>query len=89
MSDTRHRQLSRIYNRTIEDDGDARAAISGDPGILASALFDEAARSDDVTSLASARAYAEDRLAFFGNLAAENGDAVRTAFAARFEKWAR
>ena len=28
MSDTRHRQLSRIYGKTIETDRDARAAVT-------------------------------------------------------------
>ena len=56
MSDTRHRQLSRIYARSIESDDDARAAIRRDPGILASALFEECAQSDDVTSIETARA---------------------------------
>ena len=46
MSDSRHRQLSRIYERPIESDEDARAAVSADPGILASAIFLEAAESD-------------------------------------------
>lgn len=88
MSDSRHRQLARIYERPIETDADARAAISGDPGILASALFLEAVESDDVTSVETARAYLEDRLEFFGGLASEGADAVRAAFEIRVRAWA-
>jgi len=88
MSDTRHRQLSRIYGKIIETDRDARAAVAGAPGILASALFMEAVESDDVTSLDSARIYLEDRLAFFGELAAAAAGAVRTGFEERLHAWA-
>lgn len=88
MSDSRHRQLSRIYHRTIEDDDDARAAINGDPGILASALFLEAVESDDVTSIETAREYLEVRLAFLGNLAADSRDAILAAFEQRLKAWA-
>ena len=88
MSDSRHRQLSRIYNHTIEDDDDARAAIIGDPGILASALFLEAVESDDVTSIETARQYLEDRLAFLGNLAAHTREAIVAAFEERLKAWA-
>ena len=88
MSDSRHRQLSRIYNQTIEDDDDARAAIHGVPGILASALFLEAVESDDVTSIETARQYLEDRLAFLGNLAADARDGVLAAFEERLKAWA-
>ena len=88
MSDSRHRQLSRIYARNIQDDDDARAAIRRDPGILALALFEETAQSDDVTSIEGARAYLEDRLAFFGNLASEEADSVRKGFEERVAAWA-
>jgi len=87
MSDSRHRQLSRIYQRTIEHDDDARAAISADPGMLASALFLEAAESDDVTSIESGRAYFEDRLAFFAGLVSGQEAALRAAFEARLQSW--
>lgn len=89
MSDSRHRQLSRIYERTIEDDNGARAAISADPGTLASALFLEAAESDDVTSTESGRAYLEDRLAFLGNLVSGSEAAIRGAFEERLKAWER
>ena len=88
MSDSRHRQLSRIYQRTIEDDDDARSAISAEPGILASGLFMEAVESDDVTSIESAREYFEDRLAFLGNLVPEDAVAVRGGFEERLKAWA-
>ena len=87
MSDTRHRQLSRIYQRTIEHDEDARDAITADPGVLASALFLEAAESDDVTSVNSGRAYFEDRMAFLGNLVGPGEGAVRAAFEQHLRAW--
>ena len=89
MTDTRHRQLSRIYDRHIATDEDARAAVSGDPGILALALFEESASSDDVTSVESGRAYLEDRLVFLGNLVSDEADAVRASFEERVAAWAR
>jgi len=87
MSDTRHRQLSRIYARPLESDDDARAAIRRDPGILASALFEECVQSDDVTSIETARAYLEDRLEFLGDLVGEGAEPVRQAFEARVAAW--
>ncbi len=87
MSDSRHRQLSRIYNRTIEDDDDAREAVTAEPGILASALFLEATESDDVTSMDSARGYLEDRLSFLGHLVAGVEQTVREAFERRLKAW--
>jgi hypothetical protein len=88
MSDSRHRQLSRIYNRTIETDDDARAAIAGEPGVLASALFEEAAQSDDVTSVESGRAYLEDRLASLSGLLGPGAEVVRSKFEERLKAWA-
>lgn len=87
MSDSRHRQLSRIYQRTIENDEDARAAITADPGVLATALFLEAAESDDVTSGETGRAYLADRIAFFGDLVAGVEAAIRAAFEDRIKAW--
>lgn len=87
MSDSRHRQLSRIYQQTIEDDEGARAAITAGPGVLASALFLEAAESDDVTSVESGRTYFEDRIAFLGNLVEGAEGAVRDAFEQRLQAW--
>lgn len=88
MSDTRHRQLSRIYGRTIETDEDARTAITGDPGILASELFMEAVESDDVISIETAKSYLEDRLAFFGGLVAPDAEAIRRGFESKLTAWA-
>lgn len=87
MSDSRHRQLSRIYGRPIESDADARAAVLADPGVLASALFMEAVESDDVTSIESARAYLRDRLDFLAELVAEASPAIRAGFEERVHAW--
>ena len=87
MSDSRHRQLSRIYQRPIEDDDAARAVINADPGTLAAAIFLEAVESDDVTSTASARIYLEDRLVFLGMLVESASALVRSDFESRLEAW--
>jgi hypothetical protein len=87
VSDSRHRQLSRIYERPIESDEDARAAVSADPGILASAIFLEAAESDDVTGAETARTYLADRLAFLSPFADDVADMVRSAFSERLSAW--
>ena len=88
MSETRHRQLSRIYNCPIDSDEDARAAINGDPGILASALFDEAVASDDVISIETAKTYLEDRLKFLGPATSGAADSIRRSFDERVSAWA-
>ncbi|MGB4861287.1 MAG: hypothetical protein WBO97_02405 [Tepidiformaceae bacterium] len=88
MSDSRHRQLSRIYDQPIETDDDARAAINRDPGILAAALFLEAVESDDVTSIETGRRYMEDRLAFLGGVVSGSAAAVREHFNQRVSAWA-
>jgi hypothetical protein len=88
VADSRHRQLSRIYQRPIEDDNGARAVVNMDPGTLASAIFLEAVESDDVTSIESARVYFEDRLAFLGTLVEPGVTAlVRSDFEARLHAW--
>ena len=87
MSDSRHIQLSRIYQRPIEDDEGARAVIETDPGTLASAIFIDAAESDDVTSIETARVYFEDRLRFFGPLVEPATALLRSDFEARLEAW--
>ena len=87
MSDSRHRQLSRIYQRPIEDDESARAVVNADPGTLASALFLEAVESDDVTSIESARGYLADRLAYLGNIVQAASSLVRSDFEARLKAW--
>lgn len=86
-SDPRLRQLSRIYNRILETHADARAAIAADPGVLASALFHEAAASDDVTSVASANDYLDGRLAELDELAGEAVPEVRRQFATMVSRW--
>ena len=88
MSDSRHRQLSRIYHRPIEDDDGAREAIAADPGVLASAIFEEAAGSDDVTSVEAAREYLRDRLAFLGALVSGEEASIRALFERRLQAWA-
>lgn len=87
MTDPRHRQLSRIYQRPIEDDEDARAAVAAEPGVLASALFFECAESDDVTSVESAESYAADRLEYLRDLVGESTTRVTAEFAARLQAW--
>ena len=87
MTDPRHRQLSRIYQRPIEDDEDARAAIAADPGVLASALFLEAAQSDDVTSLQTARAYLAERLDYLGVDSGGGAAVVTDAFEKHLSAW--
>ncbi len=81
------RQLSRIYNRILETPDDARAAIAADPGVLATALFHEAADSDDVTSGASAHDYLEARLAELSAFTGEAANQVRRQFAAMVARW--
>jgi hypothetical protein len=86
-SDPRLRQLSRIYNRILETPEDARAAIAADPGVLASALFHEAADSDDVTSVESAHAYLAARLAELSAFTGETASLVRQKFSALVARW--
>lgn len=87
MTDPRHRQLSRIYQRPIEDDEDARAAIAADPGVLASALFLECAESDDVTGVESAESYLAERLDYLRDLLGENAGSVTAEFETKLQAW--
>lgn len=81
-------QLARIFSEPITDTEAARAAIESRSGDFASALFLEAAASDDVTSTASARAYLADRLAYFGDLVSPRAaTTVREAFEGRLKAW--
>jgi hypothetical protein len=81
-------QLSRILATPIADDETARTAINARPGDFASALFHEAADSDDVTSAASALDYLEDRLAYFGPLVLPSAaEVVRAAFIEHIKAW--
>ena len=86
--DERQTQLSRIFATTIADDESARRAIAARPGDFASALFTEAAASDDVTSVDSAREYLDLRLRYFdGLVAASAGPAIRAAFEEQLKAW--
>ena len=86
-SDPRLRQLSRIYQREFATDQDARTAIAAEPGVLALALFHEAADSDDVTSVPTGMAYLDGRLAELGELVGEAAGEVRRLFAERVAVW--
>ena len=86
-SDPRLRQLSRIYEREFTTQADARAAIAAEPGVLALALFHEAAASDDVTSVETGLAYLEGRLAELNELVGEAAPEVRRLFAERVAVW--
>ena len=65
----------------------ARDAIAARPADFASALFEEAAGNDDVTSAAAALDYLETRLAFFGDLTGEATASVRRDFASHLAAW--
>ena len=81
-------QLSRIFATPITDDETARAAITARLGDFASALFLEAADSDDVTNAATALDYVEDRLAYFGPLVPPPvAVVIRAAFIERLKAW--
>ena len=90
MSDEiRLTQLRRMLATPFADLGEASAAIAGDPSRLAQALVAEAAASDDVSSVESARAYIEARLTDLGEaVPAGAGHAVRGAVEAALAGWA-
>lgn len=88
LTDTRLRQLSRMYSRPLESLDDARLAIAAEPGVLASELFLEAAASDDVTSIESATAYMEDRLAELADLVDDAAPRIRAEFEEKVLAWA-
>lgn len=88
LTDTRLRQLSRMYSRPLESLDDARLAIAAEPGVLASELFLEAAANDDVTSIESATAYMEDRLAELAELVGDAAPKVRVQFEEKLLAWA-
>ena len=82
-------QLRRMLAEAFADLGEASAAIARDPSRLAQALVAEAAASDDVSSVESARAYIEARLADLGEtVPAEAADRVRAAVEAALAGWA-
>ena len=82
-------QLRRMLAEPFIDLGEASAAIARDPSRLAQALVAEAAASDDVSSVESARAYIEARLADLGDtVPTEARGGVRTAVEAALAGWA-
>jgi hypothetical protein len=86
--EARYKQLSRIFATPIEDDEAARSAISARPGDFASALFLEAADSDDVTSSETALDYLAGRLTFFDGLITDAArHDVEAGFKARLKAW--
>lgn len=89
MSDEiRLTQLRRMLAEPFADLGEAAAAIAADPGRLARALVAEAAASDDVSSVESARGYIEARLGDLGEtVPGEAGEAVRGAVEAALAGW--
>ncbi len=87
LTDTRLRQLSRIYSRPLETIEDARLAIMEEPGVLASELFLEAAASDDVTSVETATAYLEARLTELAALVGDSESVVRAQFGEKVAAW--
>ncbi|MXZ89510.1 MAG: hypothetical protein F4Z07_11815, partial [Dehalococcoidia bacterium] len=64
--DIRLTQLRRMLAEPFADLAAASAAIAADPWGLAQALVAEAAASDDVSSMESARSYIEARLEALG-----------------------
>lgn len=89
LTDPLLRQLSRIYQRPLETPLAAREAIVRDPGVLASALFLEAAESDDVTSIEAALAYCDARLDELAEFVGEARRAVRVRFEEKVQAWAK
>ncbi|HMO53034.1 MAG TPA: hypothetical protein PJ994_00890 [Tepidiformaceae bacterium] len=87
LTDTRLRQLSRMYSRPLETIEDARLAIAAEPGVLASELFLEAAASDDVTSIEGAQEYLEARLRELAELVGASASAVRAEFGEKVAAW--
>lgn len=82
-------QLRRMLAEPFADLGEAATVIARHPERLAHALVAEAAASDDVSSVESARAYIEERLAALGDtVPAGAADAVRGAVAGALEGWA-
>ena len=82
-------QLRRMLAEPFADLGAASAAIAGDPARLAQALVAEAAASDDVSSVESARAYIEARLDALGEaVPGEAAEGVRGAVEAALAGWA-
>ena len=82
-------QLRRMLAEPFDGLAEASAAIASDPSRLARALVAEAAASDDVSSVESARAYVEARLADLGEAVPPAVAApVRAAAEASLAQWA-
>ena len=88
-ADVRLLQVARMLAQpNIVTHDDARAAIAAHPGAFAHAIFDEAADSDDVTSIESGRAYLDGRLTELDDLLASGVEpAIRAAFEQRLQAW--
>ncbi|MCC7365598.1 MAG: hypothetical protein IT303_14630 [Dehalococcoidia bacterium] len=65
----------------------ARAAIAARPGDVAYALFAEAADSDDVLGIDSARVYLDQRMSDLADFVGESEPHVRTAFEGMLDAW--
>jgi hypothetical protein len=88
--DMRLTQLARMLNVPLVSLSaqSAPAIVAAKSQAMSTALFEEAAASDDVTSVESALDYLEGRLAFFDDLIpAGAAAAIRTSFAARLKAW--
>ena len=82
-------QLRRMLAEPFAHLEEAAAAIAADPAHLAQALVAEAAASDDVSSVESARAYIEARLEALGDaVPAAAAGAVNEAVEAALAGWA-
>ena len=82
-------QLRRMLAEPFPGLAEASAAIARDPSRLAQALVAEAAASDDVSSVESARAYVEARLADLGEaVPPAAATPVRAAAEASLAQWA-
>ena len=66
---------------------EARAAIAARPGDVAFALFTEAADSDDVLGIESARRYLDQRMTDLADLLDGAEPAVRAAFEGMLDAW--
>lgn len=66
----------------------ARRTISAAPAAFAAAIFREAADSDDVTSMETARDHLAARLTYFADIVApETQESVRAAFEQLLATW--
>jgi len=83
-------QLARLLGAAVEglDVQRLRALLDERLDRLARGLLEEAVASDDVVDAASAEAYLDDRLAFFGDiLTEEQRRRVREAYMQAVRRW--